>query len=1581
MDIFDCLKMIGPKGEEVIDADLISARVKAALDAGVPAKEAHRQAVDSQLNSLRSERAGIMKQINPPKRGGLSTGIKKAEARAAVQRAQSLQANKAKEQGPTVPESPETLQAGMDAIGRGGRIAAYSSDPNGFAKTDTKGMVLVKAKDGGVYAVPQADAHKVRKLDRAGKQSEILGYPNEKPDGESVVVQATDAQGRTVQDVATDEAGLATAKAQGAAAAGEGGSTRVTSADEALTDRAARDYDEDSDGLTIDPDDLIGALTDEAILQEPFEVEVRHNASARLLNKIYGSTSKTNKDGSRKVTIPAQDPKATQGDPNSTHPTVIKAMSKVFDDGRTEEPGRIQVRNPHGKVNEKTGKQTNTPANMPAIIRLGRALNVLNDTNTDLRTNLLTGLGHMYDLGFIPTKVRVKTKEGFKDRDLNITNGKETRLGLPVGALVYGRESIGTATTFGDVMGLNPGRLAKAKKNALKALDKMRAEYKALTSGDRYDKRTAALKHKKNVGVLRDGINELVQVLTDVHGVKNLKKTGQEDSREIDQVQEATVIRGAKKVVGTKKGPVSGDIVGLSSEVTEDTRGLETDAQQAAASAKNSVPRAKPSVKFPALRNNKVTQLSTGLNEKLVDYAGAVMKMLGIKTQVNIVDEDGAVELIRQYKEERATLPEADPRRGVLAFKIQRLEDMLTQAPRGRIEYNDTFQGDIEDRVPTIFVSMNNKGRPMQLRVLTHEIGHLLQRVAFDQAPKEVQDAIIRSMNGTKASSSNRFEENFANMLWRYLIKKEDSLSAYDAPSGATRKTQTSDLRPLNTFFKDLAKRLRQLWRTARDKYGVDEQYEQFVDAMVGTAAAMGNSKDPTTRLGRNYKKVIEDMTMGPFMAYRANADASSDNYSVDDIKQMGNRVLRDRRAALLANAAKAAGRTWNLAQDKVFRSSDAVLRAMESDAITDMADQFHHQPGKRKGRRGFFEEVRYWMGQRQVEMDEIMDALPVGKQKKGWWSRKTIDYNSGEYVQLMEMLRNGVTEAEFRKVGGTVGETGVKVRRFFDKQFTWLRAHGVSLDNRKNYFPSIADTHLWEANKDKVLAAFRKHNLPTEYAERVFKAVTDSDGYLADIYESDDKMLGPSFKFMKRRQLPPELLKDLEPYMVNDLSGIMTFYSKSAVERGVTQQRWGLSNDEKIKLEGEFDSLGIRAHMNSPVAKLHLTMSRALRDGEIDIDQFRVIKNKVLEAYFGRLGANIDPRWQKFQTGMIIYQNVRLLSLATLTAGVDAGQLVWRAGSARTAFNGLKGFFDKQTRADMYKIAQSIGAIDDAITAHVLNDQVTTQFMSARAKSMNETFFRFIGMHQWTNMTRVMGVMIGKEFLTEHAASGSEQSLKHLEELGVTPEQVDAWIAAGHPTQDIGLKDQHSEVISALNTFVDESIIRPDATTRPPWASDRNFQLLFHLKSFMWGYQEVILRRLWNQAKNQPNLQKSLIQGGMSSAMLVAATLPLAMAAYETRRWLSWWGSPPPQTNLDGLDYMMEVAQRAGYLGLFQFIADAEQAQDFGRLSLLSAMGPTLTQLEEFIRSDFAGSTSRAIPFLAQSGAGRAIYRDFVRN
>ena len=1592
MNLSNCLKTLGI--EEVIDVDGLSTEIQELQKQGLSRPESHARAVAARVKRLEGERANILNQVGPLSADkGLGTKLNQRAAQDAIRSQQS------NDLGPTSVESKDTIQAGVDAIGRGGRLAAYSADPKGFQGVKIPGgMVVIPSVDGGSYVTEKVRASEIAELDRNGQQAEILGYPSEKGPNDNAVARAVDSKGRTVQDVSfhDDDVGVGRLAAleQGRVAAGRGGKVEIITPEDALNDRA-----EQIENSTEEQ------LAEQAGMQPEMEVDIKHNTTGRIIKDLYGDAKISLKNGVRKVTLAPRDPNQTQGDPTETHPLVVRGMAKVFDDGKTEDRGRIEVYNP----TSKTG--TKTRVSLPAVISLGRTLNRLNDVTSNRKTDLLTGLGHLYAHNFIPMQVTVKRDGKHQTFQLNkIVKGEPTKLALPLDTVVDGRGD--NTITFGDITEAGPKKdAAKAmKKKLIDKHDKLSAQLNAMTKGTQRMKNKAALKYKKNTKALYDEVQALENTLKK-QGVKFTKSDV--DPKDFEEApQGATGPEIEVEMRAQIKGKPKGQRPAESPEAAPDTRGLPSDEDQARDSARDVLRKKgwRPESVF-AHRNNKVS-VSEDIGQKLGNMAADIFKLIGIKSRVDIVGDKGARDYIKLMKEAKNDPNATKEFIEVMDQKIETLEAKLAEGQAGFVIYNDNFEN-AEDRVPTIYINDSNTKTSKRVRVLVHELGHLVQRTMFDQAPKATQEAIIRSMGRIKASTSNRFEENFANMLWRYLVNLDvESMNSQERHEASVRlrsivnqvnpregmkksdaqiKATQKDLQVATKFFKKLAAKLRQMWEHLSKVYKLDEEYQEFVNAMVGVRQQREGIAPMTSRFGKKYENIVRDFTSGPFMAHRTDAGPKGDNYSAADLRAFGNAAMRGRMAKNVMSGVKTAREALDMVNEKVLKSADAYLRYLDqSPRMQWLANEFHHQPGLKKKGRAYFEEVRHRMGNRQVKLNEILRGLPMSGKKRGkatWWRQDKVDTNSPEYTQLWEKLQDGTTISEFRAMGGVVGEAGVKIRQYLEEQRQWLESQGVPVAKRANYWPVVMNASAWasEAGKTRIRQIFQAHGYTLDYANKVIEAVNQGDGYLADILSHDEQLLGPSFNFMKARKLSPQVLKALSEdpsgFMLKDMQGILQRYTHSAVERGITQKRWGLTPNEKVQMQQEFTDLKIGQHLNSPVAKIHYNLQKALKDGEITHAEFVTVKNRVLEAYFGRLGANLDPRWQKFQSFMIIGQNMRILSLATISAFVDAPQVAWRAGDAKTAYAGLKNYFDKASREELYEAAHLMGAIQDDLTEHVLNDQSTNAFMSPGAKAMNETFFRFIGMHKWTNMTRVMGLSTAREFLNNRAhdaAMGDAKAQADLAELGVTPEEIWAWQDAGRPS----LEGAHDNVISALNTFIDEAVIRPDATTRPAWASDRHWQLFFHLKSFMWGYQEIIWKRIWNRAKAQPGAMNQLTHGGMSAAALMAVTLPVALAGYELRRKISWFPmGAPARSERTGFDYLGEVAERAGYPGIFQFILDANQAEEFGRSSLLSLMGPTVTHLEEFIRDDMTTWSSRSIPFLAQSGAARTIYRNAIRD
>ena len=103
----------------------------------------------------------------------------------------------------TIPEPKETIQAGIHAVGVGGRKAVFSEIP--FDEEDVpKGWEIIETEDGGYLASPKENADEVVQNEEGGNRHKSLGYVQKKEASHDRVVQVRTPDDTVVQDVSTN---------------------------------------------------------------------------------------------------------------------------------------------------------------------------------------------------------------------------------------------------------------------------------------------------------------------------------------------------------------------------------------------------------------------------------------------------------------------------------------------------------------------------------------------------------------------------------------------------------------------------------------------------------------------------------------------------------------------------------------------------------------------------------------------------------------------------------------------------------------------------------------------------------------------------------------------------------------------------------------------------------------------------------------------------------------------------------------------------------------------------------------------------------------------------------------------------------------------------------------------------------------------------------------------------------------------------------------------------------------------------------------------------------------------------------
>ena len=367
----------------------------------------------------------------------------------------------------------------------------------------------------------------------------------------------------------------------------------------------------------------------------------------------------------------------------------------------------------------------------------------------------------------------------------------------------------------------------------------------------------------------------------------------------------------------------------------------------------------------------------------------------------------------------------------------------------------------------------------------------------------------------------------------------------------------------------------------------------------------------------------------------------------------------------------------------------------------------------------------------------------------------------------------------------------------------------------------------------------------------------------------------------------------------------------------------------------------------------------------------------KIILGYMGQLGADIDPKWNKFQSYVAALQFATTLLFATVASLTDAGNPIVRSkdmNGFKSAMKAWRGYMSKQSREEQIAFAERIGAAGRAAIQEALAQSYGSEYMDAGARKWSDRYFTAIGLEGWTRMTRVISANMAQDFIIKHtqeAMRGNDRSLRYLKELGITPEEVlKAYDSPG--AKKVGdildlTTPEGQKVQDAILGFVDEAIIRPNAAHRPVWASDPHYMLLWQLKSFFYSFGQVVVGGVVREAKSRYK-EGDKVGAMMSAGLLFGALLPLSALALQTREMIKGVvGKSVGEEDEGILAYLFDLIDRAGILGPLSIIKAMFDAGDYGRSATASALGPTAGTIETFFTEDTSNLVKRLTPIYSQ--------------
>jgi hypothetical protein len=687
------------------------------------------------------------------------------------------------------------------------------------------------------------------------------------------------------------------------------------------------------------------------------------------------------------------------------------------------------------------------------------------------------------------------------------------------------------------------------------------------------------------------------------------------------------------------------------------------------------------------------------------------------------------------------------------------------------------------------------------------------------------------------------------------------------------------------------------------------------------------------------------------------------------------------------------------------FSSASARIRSFDNAALDKLVKMFYNAPGDTFNPGTYFEARTIQYGNWANKSARALDKLNDKQLKEVSVGLKTPrQFKSKDPLVKQALAQQRKIFAEMlvyaRKAGLELGDKSEKLA-----------------DGQVNYFPRVYDVSRLSKNSDKfremLLTKYneqltyigrpreitiegkngeaprkikRKQIPPERIADSIIDSLTRADGY-------GDIDLNPALEShvpfaasLNKRTLDFIADEDIAPYVLDDVRQTILTYITQMVKRAEFVRRFG-PEGEVIKRE----------------------LENAVGSGATD-EQIRAAE-AFIEAMQGTYGVDFDDNFRKwvkkartqvredgkvdrflakleqfdsstFNSIVVTWQNIRLLGLATFSSLIDLMGPAMRGdlNSAWTGYTqGMSAFLDEQfnrkpgeRKGDMVELAETLGIINENLTNQALSWEFGTVHMSQKARKINDTFFKWTGLTHWTRMTRLMATASAEAWLARHVTNPTNNSERWLAELNLTKEDVklkDGRIQFLSRTERNNLLSQEGadakaelerddRVRFAMVRWVDGAILRPNAAQRPIWASSPAWQLMFHLKGFMYSAHETWLKRVASEAG----------QGNYMPMVYFMGMVPIMAASDWLRDRIQNWGSPAPRKENWGMsDHIWDSVQRAGVLGMGQLILDMEKdARYNGVDSVLDFNSPSGDQMGLFhdIIDEDTGSSRRLEAF-----------------
>ncbi len=669
-----------------------------------------------------------------------------------------------------------------------------------------------------------------------------------------------------------------------------------------------------------------------------------------------------------------------------------------------------------------------------------------------------------------------------------------------------------------------------------------------------------------------------------------------------------------------------------------------------------------------------------------------------------------------------------------------------------------------------------------------------------------------------------------------------------------------------------------------------------------------------------------------------------------------------------------------------LFSTLDTRLRETDNPALIQLSNMFARGTGRITTEPGYWQARNTKIGEFTNIAKDVFDGMELEE------SSEFLDYVYGarNFDDAPAEWQERITELRglMRSMLNYQRDAGIEIRDLGENYFPWVMDLEQMENNREGFYAvinqdkyrsdrvSIAATANGrllgaQANAADIstpnidtwaqeIAEGREVDLPdwadpsnliseAEVADYIYDGALSSQGYLdAEWLTSENE--APYMRFMNTRILNFVDPAEIRPFLSDYADQTVLSYVYQAVKHAEYTRRFAEDNSKLEQLLDEAREFGATEEdLKLATDAVHANM------GTYGVERALWL-HKHLGLALPRPRAPINDTLNRAMGAMLVFQNLKYLGLATITSLVDPLGISVRGSSINMAVKSMFRSVVETIRSEpteLTDLAEMLGLIEHTTMNEALSWRYEGQYMQGMSKKINDTWFKLIGLDQWTRMVRLAATSAAQSFIKKHTQDPNQHSERYLMELNLQPgdalfrEDGTLIVLTEQERQAAAPEElaRDNRVRQAVSQFVDESILRPNPMQRTLWGSDPHFMLFQHLKSFMYSFYTTILKRVGVELGNH-NFYPVMALGMYIPAMIAATAIRDLIRYGEDGNpykadWTLW-------------DYMEDGAARAGLYGYMGTLgADIQQDVDYGGYGIggmFSTLTDTITDIDDVL-------------------------------